>query len=317
MLLNEKRRNNCAFFVHIEADILWKTGKELRGYGMNSFDGVVNTLVWGGRLLKLIRCEKLVRAVRLRVSRTLFQRLHTEVIHQMRDFALCINSWTPQSSSNNIGYVSRDTATACRNLMSDILEIPDQELHCCIKAIAGDEPYRDRVLTWARSKPQDTHGDDKTLEGNHLISNNSVYASLMGIYDGKTRWSRPFSCFSCSDLTLIGPKFICSRENWEDHYHSTIVFPLRYVVDSPQRKFYTIGFLCFYSKRKDVFVGMPNIFDYIDRHDEYVTELENSCVFQIGASMTDILSTFLRSTYEQGKLSKRKQNSDTRCDHNG
>lgn len=272
----------------------------------------VKGLVLVGRFLKWVRLGKFVRAVRLRVAKTLFQRLHTEVIHQMRDFALCINAWEPHSSTNNIGYVCRDTATACRNLVSDILDIPDQELHCCIKAIADGEPYRDRVLTWARSMPQDTHEDDRTPDGKHLITNNSVYASLMGKFDGKTRWSRPFSCFSCNDLLSAGPKFVCSRDNWEDHYHSTMVFPLRYIVDSPQKKFYTVGFLCFYSKRKDAFVGMPNIFDYANKHDEYLAVLENSCIFQIGASMADILSTFLRPIYEQGKLSNRMQGSNMR-----
>ena len=277
-----------------------------------SVDAIVKILVWIGRFLKWIKLERLVRAVRLRISRTLFQRLHSEVIHNMRDFALCVNSWTPESSSKDISFLSRNTATSCRNLMSDILEIPDQELHCCIKAFANEECCRDRVITWARSFPQDSHNDDKKLDGDHKIGNNSVYSSLLGRNDGKTDWPRPFSCFSCNDLISAGPSFVCSRDAWEKHYNSTIAFPLRYIVDSPQRKFYTIGFLCFYSMRKDVFIGMPNIFDYIQDYDAYAGILENNCIFQLGASMTDILSTFLRTTYEHDKLYKRKLKSNTR-----
>lgn len=276
-----------------------------------SVETTVEILVWIGRTLKRVGLENVVRAVRIRVSRTLFQRLHTEVIHRMRDFALCVESWTPQNSSNRIGYVCRDTATACRNLMSDLLELPDQELHCCIKAFPDDQEYRDRVITWARSIPQDTHDDDKKLDGNHRIENNSVYAAIMARPDGKNSWRRAHPCFSCNDLTSLGPKFACSRENWENHYNSTIVFPLRYVVDSPQKTFYTIGFLCFYSKRKNVFPDMPNIFEYVGKYDEYIAQLEKNCIFQVGACMADTLSTFLRTTYEQGKLNLRKQATTT------
>ena len=277
-----------------------------------SADVVVKILVWVGRVFKWMKLEKLVRAVRLRVSKTLFQRLHSDVIHNMRDFVLSVNEWTPETKSNDVCYAARNTVTACRNLMSDILEIPDQELHCCMKAFAKDENYRDRVITWARSTPQDGHKDDKQLDGNHRIVNNSVYSSLMARNDGKTDWTRAFTCFSCNDLTSAGPNFVCSRNNWEKHYNSTIVFPLRYIVNSAEKEFYTVGFLCFYSMRKDAFVGMPNIFNYIQDYDGYAGKLEDNCIFHMGASMADMLSTFLRMTYKEDKLSKRDTNENAR-----
>lgn len=190
--------------------------------------------------------------------------------------------------------------------MSDLLEIPDAELHCCIKAISSDGEYRDRVITWARSEPQDTHKDDKKLDGDHRFDNNSVYASLMARNDGNMQWKRPFTCFSCNDLISEKQKFKCSRNKWEEHYKSTMVFPLRYLVDPSQKEFYTIGFLCFYSNKKNVFVGMPNIFDHIYTYDTYIGKLAENTAFQIGACMTDILSTFLRDAYKQDKLDKRK-----------
>lgn len=269
-------------------------------------DAIVKFFVGGARILKFVKLHGIVRAVRIRATKTLIHRLHIDVIHKMRDFALCVNTWSPENDTGDIGYISRDTATACRNLMSDLLDIPDQELHCCIKAFPSDGEYRDRVLTWARSEPQDSHRDDKTLDAGHQIENNSVYASLMGRNDGKTDWKRPFSCFSCNDLISMGPTFQCSRNKWEEHYNSTIVFPMRYLVDSKQKIFYTIGFLCFYSKRKNAFTGTPNIFKFVNNFDGYHVALQESTVIQTGACMADILSTFLRPTYENDKLVKRK-----------
>lgn len=269
-------------------------------------DAIVKLFVGGARVLKFVKLHAIVRAVRIRATKTIVQRLHMRVIHKMRDFALCLNTWSPENNTDDIGYISRDTATACRDLMSDLLDVPDQELHCCIKAFPNNGEHRGNILTWARSEPQDSHKDDKKLDSNHKIENNSVYASLMGRHDGKTDWKRPFSCFSCNDLISIGPKYQCSRNKWDEHYNSTIVFPMRYLDDPKQKIFQTIGFLCFYSKRKNVFTGVPNIYKFVDNFDGYHVALQESTVIQTGACMADILSTFIRPTYVKDKLGKRK-----------
>lgn len=259
---------------------------------------ITDFLVLAARILKFFKAKGIVRAVRTRACKTLFARMHNNVLHKMREFAIYINNLSPETSSH-VGCLARDTVTACRDLMSDLLEMPDHELHCCFKVIVkGDDQNHDRVVTFARSEPQDHHHDDNQTTSEHFVNNNSIWSALMCKDDGKTKWARPYSCFSCNDLRARSDIFQCSRTNWEEHYRSTLVFPLRYLTDPVNNKFTTIGFLSFYSLRKDAFYSLPDIFDYTHEWDGYHSLLSENAVFQLGACLSDTLSTFLRPTYE-------------------
>jgi hypothetical protein len=209
-----------------------------------------------------------------------------------------MDNWSPEDPSGTVPCLAQGVATACRDLMCDLLELKDMQLHCCIKAFPISQENKELVITWARSEGSHCHDDDQSLNGVHRVTNNSVYSALMGKFDGKTEWGRPFSAFCCNDLTTIGPQFICSRNDWEKFYRSTLVFPLRFLIQPSTRKFKTVGFLAFYSKKRNVFLGMPNIFDYSSDWDTYLSKMQEDTVFQVGACMADTISTFLRPVYE-------------------
>lgn len=265
-----------------------------------SLNQIVRSAVYFGRFLKWAHAQGLVRDFRSRASRTLFQRLHTDVIHKMREFAFFAEDLSADASEH-VGCLARDTATACRDLVADLLELQDGKLHCCIKVFGQPEGVKERVVTLARSIPQDSHPDDNNPAANHFVDNNSVWAALLGKSDGGRNWARPYPCFCCNDLVSVGPAFKCSREDWREHYRSTLVYPLRFVRDPAQRRFGTIGFLAFYSQQAGVFPGLPSIFEHNLSFDDYFARLSASTVFQVGACMNDTLSTFLSPVYHSSR----------------
>lgn len=265
----------------------------------SSVKRIVDLSVYGARFLKWARQEKLVSAVRQRGVLTVMTRMHFGAIHDMRNLAIALNTLRIREHDQGARCLANKVATSCNDVIVDILDVGDEELHCCLK-VFNDE-NTEEVLTWARSDNinQDYHHDDEKPNGDHLITNNSVWSALMGKYDGKTNWRRPYSCFSCNDLPAVGNTFVCSRKRFDDFYKSTAVFPLRYKAEPHTNRFKTIGFMAFYSPKTNIFIGMPNIFDFRDDWSEYHNSLKKNAIFQFGACLADTLSTFLRPVYEK------------------
>jgi len=126
-------------------------------------------------------------------------------------------------------HIALDISTECRKLMGNLLELPAEKLHCCIKVIVPktNDSEEDKVATWVRSRPVDDRPVETGEDNAHLVSKNSVWSALYGRSDQRTNW-RPFSCFACNDLMSHADIFVCDRENWPWYYKSTLVFPLRY-----------------------------------------------------------------------------------------
>lgn len=265
---------------------------------------VTEVLVWIGRFLKFVKMPGLVRAVRTRACRTLFTQMHLGAIHKVRELAIYMGDLSPNSCNDHVSGLARDVMTAFRDIMCDLLEVSDKELHCCFKVIVIGNDGKDRVVTFARSSPQDHRYDDNKVDCEHQVSTNSDWAALMGKDDGITRWTRPFSCFSCNDLPSRVSKYKCSRKDWSHSYNSTLAFPLRFLTQPAKNKYKTFGFVVFYSKRKNVFQGFPDIFEYVDQWDKYHTLLSENAAFQLGAALADMLSIALRPIYAQHELPK-------------
>jgi hypothetical protein len=221
----------------------------------------------------------------------------------MREIPIYMKHFTPQCDPHVAG-LARDLVTGFRDLLSDLLEVSPNELHCCLKVLVegkdGEDRVVTRVVTLARSTPENSHYDDNEIEGcKHFVSNNSDWAALMGEDDGKTRWPLPFPCFSCNDLTAHMSTYRCSRENWSQSYNSTLAFPVRYVTNPKNNRYNTIGFIVFYSKMKDAFPGFPDIYHFVEQSDKYYDVLSSNTAFQMAACLVDILSITLRPIYEQ------------------
>lgn len=263
--------------------------------------GPVDLIVWGARLLRAIRLQSWVRAVRSRAAVSILLRLHTEVIHCMRDLALRMEEWDHHQIET--AQLAGRVCTACNNLMSDLLELDGHHLHTCLKVmLAGGSLADDVVETWIRSEPYDARTEEQDAD-RHRVCENSVWSALLGQDDGNFRWLIPYCSFACNDLFKHGEDYRNSRPNWRRYYRSTLVFPLRYTafVDG-KRQFTIMGFLAFDSPRQDAFSALPDIFDYRSKSDkkaDYVSLLHANAAFQLGATMADTLSMFLRSAYEQ------------------
>jgi hypothetical protein len=264
----------------------------------------VDAFVWGARLFRKIGLKKIVRAVRNRSTQGLFLRLHTEVIHNMRMLGVKLNHWDHNDSETLtlVGDVC-NVCNACNDLMSDLLEIDKYHMHCCIKVLVKRPNIEeDLVETWMRSDPSDGRNEDDD-PNSHLVSKTSTWSALLGRFDGKYNWEKPFCCFSCNDLLDNADVYQNSRNGWEKYYRSTLVFPLRYpTYEGRQRKYNVVGFLAFDSSKKNAFVSLPNIFDYrdnINKISDYQSLLAASAPFHLGAIMADTLSTIMKPTYDQ------------------
>lgn len=153
------------------------------------------------------------------------------------------------------------------------------------------------VATLARSEPFDNRVVDANNIDTHPVNdNNTVWCALLGRTDGRFSWPR-FKCFSCNDL-YSERSFVCSRENWNDHYRSTLVFPIRYMKDPRTRYCEISGFLAFDSLVKNAFGKLPNIFDYKEDPNKYHSDMSTKTLFHAGALLADTLSVFFEPECE-------------------
>jgi len=250
----------------------------------------VKQIVWLARLLrKFPKGKKLVSSVKRRASLDLAQVLHNDVIHRMRQLSASM-------AENNLEVGSEraiEVCTACSKIMTNLLELSPHEVHCCMKVFTREQGTTSsgKVATLARSEPYDNRLVEANNTDEHPVDDgNTVWCALLGKSDGKHTWPR-FKCFSCGDL-YNAKGFVCSRDDWRDHYRSTLVFPICHMSNSRTRFCEIKGFLAFDSSDKNAFGKLPNIFDYKEEPNKYHSDLSKKTLFHIGALLADTLSVF-------------------------
>jgi hypothetical protein len=92
--------------------------------------------------------------------------------------------------------------------------------------------------------------------------------------------------------------FDCDRENWQKYYQSTMVFPIRYPINSQEDEFLYVGFLAFDAPRPNAFRGVPDVFKFNHDPDGYAALLDKSAAFHLGAVFADMLGSILGPPYE-------------------
>lgn len=246
-------------------------------------------------VLRAIHGQGLVVVLRDRTAFPALQPLHTDTIHAMRDFAVHAACG---SSPDTMALAARTFCTHARESMGKLLELPMNQLHCCIKVIAssGTDQAQDRIATYMRSEPM----DDRRIDDLQTFTpaGNTVWAAMYGLSDGRTQW-RGVNCFSCNDLAAHADKFVCSRSDWGKYYRSTLVFPLRYAKNAVGTELCNFGYLAFDSPRVNAFRGMPDVFVHHDNPSHYSDLLFESSVFHLGAIMADSLGIMLGPSWNR------------------
>ena len=254
-----------------------------------SFGFFAQLMVKGARVLRYFKIGKrIVSSVKIRASLDLTRDLHKEAIHRIRN----LSSATSKGDWSSGGQSAIEMCTACRNIIGNLLELSEDQIHCCLKGFWAQEcsGEDDLVITVARSEPfYNRHTGDSDA---HLVKNNTVWSALLGENDGKYTWES-LNCFHCGDLFDHVSQFQCTRANWEQHYRSTLVFPIFHLEDINTRNRKISGFLTFDSPQKNAFGKLPDVFSYVTRRDEYHTKIAQFSSFHLGALLADTLSIFL------------------------
>ncbi|MBW3600783.1 MAG: hypothetical protein KY475_26395 [Planctomycetes bacterium] len=251
----------------------------------------VGAVRWGAWLARKVRWNRMVWRVRDRALLNIVRQAHCQTVHPMRQLAMAMRVDDPFLAS----ILAVQVCNGCHNAMANFLEIPESSLHCCLKLVRrqGDA---DEIGTVGRSEPFDGRPIKPPEEDAHPIQSNSVWSSLYGVDDGKSRW-RQFRCFACNNLPSHDD-FRCSREGWKMYYRSALVYPLRCPADVQGNDMLIMGFLAFDSPDTNAFRGLPDIFNYRDAPHEYHHLLEDSTAFHLGAIFADVLGTFLGAVYK-------------------
>lgn len=261
-----------------------------------SVENGIKCLAW---MVRKVNWPGAIWQVREIATAHLVKQLHLNLLHRMRKLAVLMQDWDDREAATHLAL---EICSECRRTMCLLLELKPNDLHCCIKILTtnNNDPDEDRVATWVRSEPLDGRPVEAGDANAHLVTRNSVWSALLYRNDGKTQWGRPFTCFCCNDLTKHAGLFQCDRENWGQYYQSALVFAVRYPKNLQGNEYAHIGFLTFDSVKKDVFRGLPDIFDHRDNPTHYRQLLEGTSVFHVGSIIADTLATFLRPIYERG-----------------
>ena len=264
---------------------------------MATEDQNLDTMIpWSGTIKLLLRLSSfaskwkigrnLAREIRDRVLWGFASGAHIEHAHSLRTFAhkAYIRGLKNLSPEDTISLASSE-----RDVMAKLLGVPNQDIHCTIKLCHWPQGITDKGLceihTIARSEPCER--PPEYYPKKHLAKDNSAFASLVGCDDNKNRWTDPFCCFLCNDLTK--ENFDCSRENWQKYFKAALVFPLRnlHYAKGQSR---IVGFLTFDSEKTSIFGRIPNIFSYRRKNKStYNTKCIYSTVVQVGGLLADTL----------------------------
>ncbi len=216
-------------------------------------------------------------------------KIHKKAVHDLRSLAVAQMN---NASDDLIMHKFQDIANSFRDVMAEILEIAPKELHCTIKIFVENnkkDPREYEVFTLVRSEDEENYWHGRTLEYGsshaHLVGENSSFAALLGISDRKNDWSsNAYSCFVANGLDKC-KNYDSSGKNWDGHYTSTAVFPIRFKFSNeplPQ----IVGFVTFDAKTS-VF-GKYNIFSYSEPT-EYHNSINASSFYHVGGILADLL----------------------------
>ncbi len=250
-------------------------------------------LIW---LSRKIRSTKWGKNQFLRVRQRFIwgtvSQIHLGFAHSVRDFS--IDARREGIAKLEPGRLLKLVESA-RDVICQFLEVSPELVHATIKLFGPSDSDRKEdacIHTIARTMHQ---GRPVEFFPNHfhLAGKNTSFAALLGCEDGRTQWSKhPLPVFHCPDLTKQ-PDYRCSRENWDLHFTTTLVLPLRYIEPSNlQHQF--AGFLTFDSLECGLFSGVPNAFDHREKGcDTYNALLARSPLVHTTGILADILSTVL------------------------
>jgi len=179
-----------------------------------SWTWVAKALPPVARLCRKARLGRLVVEVRNGTTLGIVAPFHFQVVHKMQQLLATMTARLPDGEEAAT-QVAIGICTEGRELMGRALELDAHDLHCCLKVMAKgrNAGAPDRVATWVRSEPIDDRPVEQGEENAHEVETNTVWASLMGVSDGKRLW-RPFLCFACNDLVAAGSSFQCDRQGW-------------------------------------------------------------------------------------------------------
>lgn len=265
----------------------------------NSFENWskwIRRVAW---VLRKLRLGSVVRQVRNVATLWLLYDFHFRLIHRIRALSARLEA---NPSAEAAAALANQICTEARLVLGNFLDLKPNNLHCCLKLMASGGPGNEdeaRVSTWARSEPFDDRPFEQGDANAHLVRTNSVWSALYGRDDGETRW-RIFTCFCCNDLAARAA-FRCDRKNWQNFYHSTLAFPLRFPnnADGGDGEYQNLGFLAFDSPRKNVFRGLPDIYNHVGDPTGYRTLLEGSPAFHLGAMIADSIAIAIRPLFNQ------------------
>ncbi len=261
--------------------------------------GVSKWLGWGAKLMRWTGPpgKWVLRELKTRAIFNQSKEFH-RVLHCLRKIPHMRNGANANSKIFAIPpSLAVEICTSFRSLMANILELGEQELHCCLKMMVQQDGG-DRVGTIGRSDPFDHRPQETSEEESHLVANNTVWCSLLGRPDESHQW-QVFSCFSCNDLQAHPLEFKCDRKDWQRFYRSALVFPLRYIHNENNSHFVTVGFLAFDSPKPKVFGQVPDIFKYKDAWHQYHQKLNKTTAFHLGAILADTLSVLMRRDFDE------------------
>ena len=242
------------------------------------------------RFLRKVGFGRWIRAVRQVMILETVHRIHLSSVHSIRRFA--VDGYYSGALKDESPFEPFfQLVTELRNTMAKALAVDETNLHCTLKVCEGEEvaPKEDwNVYTIGRSLPCRRPMEFRPVS--HKIGHNSSFASLAGCSDRQNHWEPyAFSCFCCNDLSKH-PRYDCSRPDWDKHFRSTLVFPLRYK-RGWDREFSILGFLTFDSLKTNIFSKIPDTFDYMESPDDYDRTLRQSFIYHTGGIMADTLAT--------------------------
>lgn len=218
----------------------------------------------------------------------LLSRYHNDAVHSIRELALWLRTCPgsgPLLDSEGCLLTNR-CCTDIGNVMANLLGNDKNPPHCSLKLYVHSDPEPE-IVTIGRAQPCN-RPPEYGRSHSHLASKNTVFASMLGRSDGKKNWGHPYSSFSCNNLGAVD-RFACDRLDWQSIYKSTLAFPLRFRHPSDETYSF-IGFLTFDYNHVNGFPGIPCIFEYENKRDEYEVLCRKSAVWNLGASLADTLS---------------------------
>jgi hypothetical protein len=214
-------------------------------FGIN----LVNLAIKLAPVVKRVGVGKaMARHVRNHVMRGTVRMMHEDFAHKVR-------LWISEASSKGLGnekwYLQQDAARSAAKSVEKFLELDEDIVYCSIKII---QPRDDGVLITKNIARSNQDRDDVDHE---ILRPNSAFKTLIKGGKDETERRTPFRFFSCPDLFSHVASFACSRNNWQKHYRSAVILPLKHFDNDGKAK--PFGFLTFDSPRINAF-GIPDCF---------------------------------------------------------